>query len=126
MDIYVDVFYGTKTKFKVQVFANGIRSGYEVDKLEFLLSIMKGLSTGNKLYVDERGVGLALADILNSNGIEYKPLGLQRPAVLKDEAEDLKRALELEKARSVYWRCVANGEFPIVVGSKEGREYIMR
>lgn len=126
MDVYVDVFYGTKTKFKVQVFANGIRFGYEVDKLEYLLSIMKGLSTDNDLYVDERGVGLALADILNANGIDYKPLGLQRPVVFKDEVEDLKRILKLEKARSCYWRSVANSEFPIIVGSKEDREYIMR
>lgn len=126
MDVYVDVFFGTKTKFKVQVFANGIRSGYEVDKLEFLLSIMKDLSTDNDLYVDERGVGIALADILNSNGIEYKPLRLQSPVVLKDEVEDLKRVLKLERARSGYWRGVANGEFPIVVGLKEDREYIIR
>lgn len=126
MDVYVDVFCGTKTKFKIQVFVGGVRHNYEVDKLEFLLPIMKGLSVGNKLYVDERGVGLALADILNSNGIAYKPLGLQRPAVLKDEVEDLKRILKLEKARSCYWKSVANGEFPIVVGLKEDREYIMR
>lgn len=126
MDIYVDVFQGTKTKFKVQVFADGVRSGYEVDKLECLVSVMEGLSRGNNLYVDERGVGIALADILNSNGIEYKPLGLQRPVFLKDRVEDLKKALELEKARSDYWRCVANGKRTIVVGSLEDMEYIMK
>lgn len=126
MDVYVDVFCGTKTKFKIQVFASGVRYNYEVDNLECLLSIMKGLSTDNDLYVDERGVGKVLADILNSNGIEYKPLRLQRPVILKDEVEDLKRILKLEKARSGYWRSVANGEFPIVVGSKEDREYIIR
>lgn len=126
MDIYVDVFQNTKTKFKVQVFADGVRLGYDVDKLECLVSVMEGLSKGNKLYVDERGVGLALADILNSNGIEYKPLRLQRPVVLKDSVEDLKRALELERAKSDYWRCVANGKRTIVVGSPEDREYIMK
>lgn len=126
MDIYVDVFQGTKTKFKVQVFADGVRSGYEVDKLECLVSVMEGLSRDNDLYVDERGVGLALADIINSNGIEYKPLRLQRPIVLTDKAEDLKRALELERARSDYWRCIANGKHTIVVGSLEDKEYIMK
>lgn len=126
MDIYVDVFQGTKTKFKVQVFADGVRSGYEVDKLECLVSVMEELSRGNDLYVDERGIGLALADIINSNGIEYKPLRLQHSVVLTDKAEDLKRALELERARSDYWRCVANGKRAIVIGSLEDREYIMK
>lgn len=115
----VDVFNGTKTKFKVQVFVSGVRTGYEVDKLECLLPLMRGLSTDNDLYVDVRGIGLALADILNSNEIEYKPLGMQRPVVLKDKVKDLKKMLELEKIRSYYWRCVAEGEHPpLVVASR--------
>lgn len=124
MDIYVDVFQNTKTKFKVQVFADGVRSGYEVDKLECLVSVMEGLSRGNNLYVDERGVGLALADIINSNGIEYKPLRLQHPVVLTDKAEDLKRALELERARSDYWKRVAHGQSVFVAASPEDLQYI--
>lgn len=126
MDVYVDVFNGTKTKFKIQIFASGVRFNYEVDKLESLLSTMKGLSTDNNLYVDERGVGIALADILDSKGIMYKPLGFQQSVVLKDEVENLKRELKLERARSVYWHSIAKGMCPSVIGSKEDMEYIMR
>lgn len=126
MDVYVDVFNGTKTKFKIQIFVSGVRFNYEVDKLESLLSTMKGLSTDNNLYVDERGVGIALADILNSKGIMYKPLGFQQFVILKDEVENLKRELKLERARSVYWHSIAKGMCPSVIGSKEDMEYIMR
>lgn len=123
MDVYVDVFNGTKAKFKIQIFASGVRFNYEVDKLESLLSTMKGLSTDNNLYIDERG---ALADILDSKGIIYKPLGLQQSVVIKDEVENLKRELKLERARSVYWHSIAKGMCPSVIGSKEDIEYIMR
>lgn len=126
MDVYVDVFNGTKTKFKIQIFVSGVRFNYEVDKLESLLSTMKGLSTDNNLYVDERGVGIALADILDSKGIMYKPLGFQQFVILKDEVENLKRELKLERARSVYWHSIAKGMCPSVIGSKEDMEYIMR
>lgn len=126
MDVYVDVFNGTKAKFKIQIFASGVRFNYEVDKLESLLSTMKGLSTDNNLYIDERGVGIALADILDSKGIMYKPLGFQQSVILKDEVENLKRELKLERARSVYWHSIAKGMCPSVIGSKEDMEYIMR
>lgn len=124
MDIYVDVFQGTKTKFKVQVFASGVLAGYEVDKLEHLSSMMKGLSKDNNIYVDVMGIGRALADMLDSNGIKYKSLGIQRSVVFTDEVEDLKRALELEKTRSDYWKHIAHGQSVFVAVSPEDLQYI--
>lgn len=41
-----------------------------------------------------------------------------------DENKELERRLNLEKARSNFWRCKVNGETPLVVGSKEDIKYI--
>lgn len=37
----------------------------------------------------------------------------------------LERRLELEQMRSSYWKCKANGENPVVFGSREIMDYIM-
>lgn len=41
-----------------------------------------------------------------------------------DENVELKRLLELEKAKSSFWKLKANGENPIILGSKESMKYI--
>lgn len=41
-----------------------------------------------------------------------------------DENTELKKQLELEKAKSSFWKLKANGENPIILGSKESMKYI--
>lgn len=41
-----------------------------------------------------------------------------------DENAELKKQLELEKAKSSFWKLKANGENPIILGSKESMKYI--
>lgn len=57
---------------------------------------------------------------------DYKQIGIQRfdNDYLQKEIEILKRQLEEEKSKSAYWKLKANGEEPVVMGSKEGINYI--
>jgi len=41
------------------------------------------------------------------------------------DVDELERKLELERARSSFWKCKANGENPVILGSRESIEYIM-
>ena len=59
---------------------------------------------------------------------DYKQIGVQKfdNNYFEKEIEILKHQLEMEKSKSAYWKMKANGEEPVVMGSKEGMKSIFK
>ena len=59
---------------------------------------------------------------------DYKQIGIQKfdNDYFKKEIENLKYQLEMEKSKSAYWKMKANGEEPVLMGTKEGIGYIFQ
>ena len=59
---------------------------------------------------------------------DYKQIGIQKfdNDYFEKEIENLKHQLEMEKSKSAYWKMRANGEEPVLMGTKEGIGYIFQ
>lgn len=57
---------------------------------------------------------------------DYKQIGIQKfdNDYYEKEIENLKHQLEMEKSRSSYWNMKANGEKPVLMGTREEIGYI--
>lgn len=67
---------------------------------------------------------------------DYKQIGIQKfdndyyekedNDYYEKEIESLKHQLEMEKSKSAYWKMKANGEEPVLMGTREGMVHILR
>lgn len=59
---------------------------------------------------------------------DYKQIGTQKfdNDYYEKEIESLKHQLEMEKSKSAYWKMKANGEEPVLMGTREGMVHILR
>lgn len=59
---------------------------------------------------------------------DYKQIGIQKfdNNYYEKEIESLKHQLEMEKSKSAYWKMKANGEEPVLMGTREGMVHILR
>ena len=59
---------------------------------------------------------------------DYKQIGVQKfdNDYFEKEIETLKHKLEMEKSKSAYWKMRANGEEPVLMGTKEGIVHILQ
>ena len=59
---------------------------------------------------------------------DYKQIGTQKfdNDYYEKEIERLKHQLQMEKSKSAYWKMKANGEEPVLMGTREGMVHILR
>lgn len=46
--------------------------------------------------------------------------------IMRKKLKNLKHQLEMEKSKSTYWKMKANGEEPVLMGTREGMIHILR